>query len=38
MMRGEMSQGMLIAATDTETKKVVTVTISEMVAPGSKVN
>jgi methionine--tRNA ligase beta chain len=38
MMRGEMSQGMLIAATDTETKKVVTVTISEMVAAGSKVN
>jgi methionyl-tRNA synthetase len=38
MMRGEISQGMLIAATDIDTKRVVTVTISEQVAPGSKVN
>ena len=37
-MRGEQSNGMLIAATDPETKKVIIVTIAGRVPPGSKVN
>ena len=38
MMRGEISNGMLIASTDIPTGRVVTVSPSEAVAPGSKVN
>jgi tRNA-binding protein len=37
-MRGEVSQGMLLAATDPQTGKVIIVTPSESVAPGSKVS
>jgi len=37
-MRGETSQGMLLAATDTATGKVIVVTPSEPTAPGSKVS
>jgi tRNA-binding protein len=37
-MRGEISQGMLLAATDTATGKVIVVTPSETTAPGSKVS
>lgn len=37
-MRGQVSQGMLLAASDPATGKVVFVTPSEPVAPGSKVS
>jgi methionyl-tRNA synthetase len=37
-MRGEISQGMLLAATDPATNKVITVTPSEATAPGAKVS
>lgn len=37
-MRGEVSQGMLLAATDPATAKVIVVSPSEQVAPGSKVS
>ena len=37
-MRGEISQGMLLAATDPVTNKVIVVTPSEQAAPGSKVS
>jgi methionyl-tRNA synthetase len=37
-MRGEPSQGMLLAATDAATGRIVIVTIADQVAPGSKVN
>ncbi len=37
-MRGEVSQGMLLAATDPVTNKVIFVSPSENVAPGSKVS
>ncbi len=37
-MRGETSQGMLLAATDTATGKVIVVSPSEQAAPGSKVS
>ena len=37
-MRGEVSQGMLLAATDTATGKVIVVSPSEQTAPGSKVS
>ena len=37
-MRGEVSNGMLLAATDPETNRVIVVTPGEMVAPGSKVS
>src|SRR5580698_6604561 len=37
-MRGEVSQGMLLAATDTTTGKVIVVTPSESVPAGSKVS
>ena len=37
-MRGEVSQGMLLAATDPPTGKVIVITPSEPVAPGSKVS
>jgi tRNA-binding protein len=37
-MRGEISQGMLLAATDAATGKVITVTPSEATAAGSKVS
>jgi len=37
-MRGEISNGMLLAATDPVTNKVIVVTPSEAVAPGSKVS
>jgi methionine--tRNA ligase beta chain len=37
-MRGEISQGMLLAATDPQTGRVIVVTPSEHVAPGSKVS
>jgi tRNA-binding protein len=37
-MRGEVSQGMLLAATDTATGKVIVVSPSEPAAPGSKVS
>ena len=37
-MRGEISQGMLLAATDTAGGKVIFVTPSEAAAPGSKVS
>ena len=37
-MRGEISQGMLLAATDPVTNKVIVVSPSEPTAPGSKVS
>jgi methionyl-tRNA synthetase len=37
-MRGEISQGMLLAASDPVTSKVIVVTPSEPAAPGSKVS
>ena len=37
-MRGEISQGMLLAATDPATGKVIVVSPSEVVAPGAKVS
>jgi len=37
-MRGEISQGMLLAATDAPTGRVIVVTPSESVAAGSKVS
>ena len=37
-MRGEISQGMLLAATDLPTQKVIVVSPSEPAAPGSKVS
>lgn len=37
-MRGEASQGMLLAATDPQSGKVIVVTPSEPAAPGSKVS
>ena len=37
-MRGEISQGMLLAATDTATGRVIVITPSEPVGPGSKVS
>ena len=37
-MRGEVSQGMLLAATDPATNRVIVVTPGELVAPGSKVS
>lgn len=37
-MRGEISQGMLLAATDAATQKVIVASPSEPVAPGSKVS
>ena len=37
-MRGEISQGMLLAATDPNTNRVIFVTPSEAAAPGSKVS
>jgi methionyl-tRNA synthetase len=37
-MRGEISQGMLLAATDAATNKVIVVTPMEQVASGSKVS
>ncbi len=37
-MRGETSNGMLLAATDTATGKVIVVSPSEQTAPGSKVS
>lgn len=37
-MRGEISQGMLLAATDATTGRVIVVTPSELVAAGSKVS
>ncbi len=37
-MRGQVSQGMLLAATDTTTQKVIVVSPSEQAAPGSKVS
>jgi methionine--tRNA ligase beta chain len=37
-LRGEISQGMLLAATDPTSGKVVFITPSEMVAPGAKVS
>ncbi len=37
-MRGQVSQGMLLAATDAATGKVITVTPSEATAAGSKVS
>jgi methionine--tRNA ligase beta chain len=37
-MRGEISQGMLLAASDPATGKVIVVTPSELVSPGSKVS
>lgn len=37
-MRGEISQGMLLAATDTASGKVIVVGPSEAAAPGSKVS
>lgn len=38
LMRGEISQGMLLAATDPATGKVIVVSPSEAVAAGSKVS
>lgn len=38
MMRGQVSNGMLLATTDTATNKVIIVSPGEMVAPGSKVS
>lgn len=37
-MRGQISNGMLLAATDAATGKIITITPSAQVAPGSKVN
>ncbi len=37
-MRGEISQGMLLAVTDSATNRVIVVNPSENVAPGSKVS
>ena len=37
-MRGEISNGMLLAATDSVTNKVIVVTPADAVAPGSKVS
>ena len=37
-MRGEISQGMLLAATDPATNRVIIASPSEQVAPGSKVS
>src|SRR3954463_702419 len=37
-MRGEISQGMLLAATDAATGKVIVISPSEAAAPGSKVS
>ena len=37
-MRGEISNGMLLAATDPATNRVIVVTPGEAVAPGSKVS
>lgn len=37
-MRGEVSQGMLLAATDPATQRVIVVSPSENTAPGSKVS
>ena len=37
-MRGEISQGMLLAATDPNTQRVIVVAPSEQAAPGSKVS
>src|SRR5215218_4388101 len=37
-MRGEMSNGMLLAATDPATNRVIVVTPGDAVAPGSKVS
>ena len=37
-MRGETSNGMLLAATDPQTNKVIVVTPGEQAAPGSKVS
>jgi methionyl-tRNA synthetase len=37
-MRGEISNGMLLAATDPATNRVIVVTPGETVAPGSKVS
>ncbi len=37
-MRGETSNGMLLAATDPQTNRVIVVTPGEPVAPGSKVS
>src|SRR3954463_5069781 len=37
-MRGEMSQGMLLAATEATTGKVIVISPSEAAAPGSKVS
>ncbi len=37
-MRGEVSNGMLLAATDPVTNKVIVVTPADVVAPGSKVS
>src|SRR5271170_6647179 len=37
-MRGEVSQGMLLAATDAATGKVIVITPSEPTAPGAKVS
>ena len=37
-MRGEISQGMLLAATDPATQRVIVVSPSEPAAPGSKVS
>ena len=37
-MRGEISQGMLLAATDTASGKVIVITPSEPTAAGSKVS
>ena len=37
-MRGEVSQGMLLAATDTATGRVIVISPSEQAAPGSKVS
>ena len=37
-MRGEISQGMLLAASDPTTSKVIVITPSEPVSPGSKVS
>ena len=37
-MRGEPSQGMLLAATDTVTTQVIVITVAGQVAPGSKVS
>ena len=38
MMRGEISNGMLLASTDSDTKRVIIISPAEAVVPGSKVN